>query len=231
MAITLVGVVDDAAAPALRRHLHAAGARRRTNSPPRSIESDKQSMSVPRLVAVQQRDRFTVTDHDVLEAHVVVAHHLTARGIGHLVAPGCCAEIKPDRRVVQTADQTSDRAERSIGLRPSRIRRGGDVAGDEPETLTSVRVDPDRHRCPVEPSATECAEEAVDRLRVWIRRAKNVIPDTHLSPGIGDTTMEYFLIGHRNILVAAGAAPVEHYRSSRRAQRRGSSGQRPRRAS
>ena len=65
----------------------------------------------------------------------------------------------------------------------------------------------------------ECAEVAVDRLRVWIRRAKNVIPDKHHSASISDATMKYFLIGHPNILAAADAAPIEQYRTSRRAPR------------
>ena len=95
--------------------------------------------------------------------------------IGHLGAPR-----RPGRRdvagadVVEAAQQRGGRRQRHVGLRPRRVGRDGDVAGDEPEPLAPVGVDADRQAGALEAGAAQEPQEIVDRRRVRVRRAQHV---------------------------------------------------------
>ncbi len=125
-------------------------------------------------VEVEQAHRHAVAEHHVLEAHVVVAHDGAAPGVDHLVAPRGARRVERPRRVVEPAQQRRDRGERVVGLRPAGERRHRHVALDEPQPLTAVVVDADRHRGPVEARVVQGAEEAVDGPRVGVRRPQHV---------------------------------------------------------
>ena len=146
-------------------------------------------------VEVQQRDRDSISVHDVLGTDVVVTDDDVADRIriAHLVAPGRARRgDEADRRVVEAAQQRCRRREHGVGLRPGGKRRHRYVARDEHEALAAVRLDGDDLGGRIEPDRADVPQQRVDRRRVRVGRSQHVRSDAHHCSGIADAALEHF---------------------------------------
>ena len=142
---------------------------------------------------VEQRNGDAVTEDDVRELHVVVAHERPARRVSQTVVPGEALRVEPAGAVVQPAQQPGDGRQRGVGLAPVRIGRHGDLAVDEHEALASVLVDTDRQRGTLEAGVPHRPQEGVDRTRVRTRGAKNMRAHADDPARVRDPTIELLL--------------------------------------
>src|SRR5258706_11329195 len=110
-------------------------------------------------VEVEQPDGDPVTEHHVLEAHVVVRNDRASARVGHLVAPRTAVRIETPGRVVEPSHQRGHRGQRGVGLDPGWIGRQRDLTVDEPEPLTTVTVDADGQRGTLETDGAQTTTE------------------------------------------------------------------------
>ncbi len=128
-----------------------------------------------REIEVEQPDRMTTAEYDILQADVVVADDRSTVGIRQFGTPLASDEPDPLRGLVERPEQPRDRGERLVPLRPVGEGWERDLAVDEDEALPAVVLDPDRERGAPESGGAELDEESVDRRRVAGGRAEDDI--------------------------------------------------------
>ena len=111
--------------------------------------------------------------------------------IRHLRAPGGTGRRHvASTDIVQPTHQRRRGGQGHVALGPTRIGRRRDVAPDELEPLTSIRVDTDWPAGRLEALVAQEPQEVMDRLGVWTRGAEHVLAVAHDEPGVGHSPMQ-----------------------------------------
>ena len=135
---------------------------------------------------VEQGNSDAVTKDNVLQTHVVVAYHCSARWVGQTVVPSEALRVKALGGVVKAAKQFDHGYQCAIRLAPLRIWRYRNLAFDKHKSLTPIIINADRLRNSIKSSTSHCPKKSVNRTRVRIRRAKNMRTDPDYLPSIRD---------------------------------------------